>query len=497
MAAFADRYLRYERGPKGSKTVLWPVYAWPVYFPTPRRNQLDLFQEAILGLMRAGVRQARDIGDLLALDAELVAFIISATLIPEGWTDRNGRLTEKGERVLETGNTRADDMTRGVVFQDAVTLRLWPRFSRMPLEEIEALEQGDSHRPRFMLNRTSGFSVKPFLVEGARPWRSTPTASDIFEAFREFLGDANRRRGDGGDELAQRVRSGDIRLASQNPEPYYLWVDAYRNPESSYPWLIADPFGYIDAAPWLRHNVARKLDGSADGRPDAPLAGYLKTLYDKSETANDSFDAYFREIDERVNLELMAKYPGVTKDKRIAEQFATVLRVSEHLRSLGRHVKSDAIDSLMSENQKLGEVVLKQVYRQFTIPGDKVPVAWKYKQLRQAYAAMNLAFLDQDALDALPKVPADSVNSAIDRNGDVSLKACVALNVFSAWKHSGHPFNSMTAADTGIGRLIALANDRNLSSHASDPGRGKNTADKALAHADFITAWAAQFTNWY
>ena len=71
MELFADRYLYVQ--PKvwmdGRKTLLWPVYAWKVLYP-PDNLQLgaNLFQEAILGLMRTGLRDPVQIGEYLALN---------------------------------------------------------------------------------------------------------------------------------------------------------------------------------------------------------------------------------------------------------------------------------------------------------------------------------------------------------------------------------------------------------------------------------------------
>ena len=58
MELFADRYL-YEP-PKtwfdGRKQLLWPVYIWKVIYPDELNLGANLFQEAILGLMRTGIK---------------------------------------------------------------------------------------------------------------------------------------------------------------------------------------------------------------------------------------------------------------------------------------------------------------------------------------------------------------------------------------------------------------------------------------------------------
>ena len=56
--------------------VLWPVHVWPVVAPD-QVPALNLFQSAILGLLRSGMRDLAKVAELLELDRDLVRFIVN------------------------------------------------------------------------------------------------------------------------------------------------------------------------------------------------------------------------------------------------------------------------------------------------------------------------------------------------------------------------------------------------------------------------------------
>ena len=98
----SDRYLRFDvRRPQDGRALLWPVHVWKILYPEPRVLKLNLFQGAILGLARAGCRESSEMAELLALDRELVAFIIATQLVPNGWMNSSGAVTPQGELVME------------------------------------------------------------------------------------------------------------------------------------------------------------------------------------------------------------------------------------------------------------------------------------------------------------------------------------------------------------------------------------------------------------
>ena len=67
-----------KKPPKGTPylDLLWPVEVWAVQVPAPSSG-INVLQEAVLGLMRAGVKDLLEMALLLALDKDLAAFIIA------------------------------------------------------------------------------------------------------------------------------------------------------------------------------------------------------------------------------------------------------------------------------------------------------------------------------------------------------------------------------------------------------------------------------------
>jgi hypothetical protein len=77
----ADMFLRWTSGPARPqhgrrRSILWPVYVWPVMAPDLGKNELNTFQEAILGLLNTGLRDLNEVARLLDLERDLVAYII-------------------------------------------------------------------------------------------------------------------------------------------------------------------------------------------------------------------------------------------------------------------------------------------------------------------------------------------------------------------------------------------------------------------------------------
>ena len=98
----AERFLRFiEKKPNQGRALLYPVHVWKVIYPKNNTIRLNLFQQAILGLARARCYDRQEIADYLKIDHELVAFIMAAQLIPNGWMTSKGHLTSAGEKSLD------------------------------------------------------------------------------------------------------------------------------------------------------------------------------------------------------------------------------------------------------------------------------------------------------------------------------------------------------------------------------------------------------------
>ena len=81
--------------------------------------RLNVFQEGILGLLHAGVRDRMQVAQMLELDPDLVAYVLAQELEPFGFVDHAGRVTPEGQRMLTGEAGRAPRLSQQYAFQDA------------------------------------------------------------------------------------------------------------------------------------------------------------------------------------------------------------------------------------------------------------------------------------------------------------------------------------------------------------------------------------------
>ena len=251
MDLFADRYLYLpSKGwQEGRQRLLWPVYVWRVNYPAEdQRLGANLFQEAILGLARAGVRDPVEVARLLTLHPELVRFIIATQLQPNGWLDSSFRLTPSGGAVLDEAEDSRLALKVGYAFQEAVGGAWLPRFLDS-LPEIAPIAVDVGGRPEFLIDRERGRTEKPFLLPAVA--KSCANAAQLIEAYCQYRKDLNvvRRRGS---ERPDGVNFQAIEALSDTPTKMYMWCELYRDEGEPQPWLVSDPFRLRRAASWLR-----------------------------------------------------------------------------------------------------------------------------------------------------------------------------------------------------------------------------------------------------
>ena len=106
----------------------WPSLAYRVTAPKVTLNESDLFQVAIMKLLRAGVTETERIGDLLSIHPQLVLHIM-VDLEQKGFLEDFSSLglTEKALNELDGEVTKDTEIVTGYVFQDPWG-KVWPAF---------------------------------------------------------------------------------------------------------------------------------------------------------------------------------------------------------------------------------------------------------------------------------------------------------------------------------------------------------------------------------
>lgn len=484
---FADRYVYVESTarPDGRQSLLWPAYAWKVLFPSEQqRVGANLFQEAILGLIRAGERDVAQLARLLALDPELVRYIIATQLQPNGWLDSQTKLTRDGEKLLDAADDRRLDLTVGYAFQDAVSGAWLPRFvTRLP--EIRPHETDGQGRPVFLLDRERGRKVNPFVLREAesRPRLDVGALNEAYRAYRRDLSTARRReqRSDEGVDFQA------IDAVDPHPTKVYLWCELYRDESEPQPWLVSDPFRLRKAAAWLRKPLL-ELAPSNQG-----LLHRMQSLIGEPDQAL-SVEEWLRQIEESAELAIWSDYPFVMQQPLIREHLMRLLRQKKKVEIQSR-VNGEDLGLLAGEAYNLIEAVLKWMLTHWACDTSAWPkTPWRRDQAKQELRGLRIEAVSAKLVEQLAGQPRRAIAGAIDVQSG-SFKALLAGAVFCAAVHQDHPFRRMSATSLRLDSLPPLADFRNAAGgHASG---ARVSVDEVLDWSRLAIEWMALFQNWY
>jgi hypothetical protein len=484
---FADRYLYVNRKARmeGRQSLLWPAYAWKVLFPTDElRLGANLFQEAILGLLRAGERDTAQLARLLALDPELVRYIIATQLQPSGWLDAGMRLTPDGEKLLDVADDSRLNLTLGYAFQDAVTGAWLPRFAPS-LTEIRPRDFDDSGRPSFLLDRERGWVDRPFILPNVigKPSLDVEAMNEAYRAYRKDVAVARRRQDSASDMMDFQA----LESVDPQPTPVYLWCELYRDETEPQPWLVSDPFRLRKAAAWLRKPLLELAPGNRGlltkmqhliGAPDGEL------------TAAE----WLRQIEEGAELVVWSDFPFVAQHPLVREHLLRLLRQQKKIASQSR-VNGEDLGLLAGEAYNLIEAVLKWMLQRWACDTGSWPkTASDPAQTKLEFQSLGLEVVTPTLVKQLAGQPRRSIAGAIDRQSG-SFKALLAGSVFCAAVHEDHPFRKLPATSLRLDQLPPLADFRNSAGgHASGT---KVSADEVLKNSRFAIEWMALFQPWF
>lgn len=89
MALFAETgiYIQSAPRPQGeARPILWPVRIHRVLYPESYQAQINVFQRAILGLVRARVVRPTELAELTGLHPKLITLILAQS-VSNGWLE--------------------------------------------------------------------------------------------------------------------------------------------------------------------------------------------------------------------------------------------------------------------------------------------------------------------------------------------------------------------------------------------------------------------------
>lgn len=482
-----ERYLRWsEHPPRGKRQpLLWPVLVWTVLAPKTLRP-LNVFQEAILGLLHTGERDLKRLASLLELAPDLVAFIIAKELQPRRYVDQQQRVTVEGVKLLKGDSDREPQLTLQYAFQDAVFGQWLPRLSNN-LPEVMPRESSRPDRPEFLFNRDTGRPEKPFMLP-RKGWPAPPDKKQVLKAWRECQQALMRAGQDDAGFMAD-FSSEDIEFVSDKPIPARVWCELYINLDDPQPWLISDPWQLTPAVKWLREPLQKDL-----ARFPKLAERIRKLLPDDSSSKMNAID-WLAQLELQVELKLAAM-PHLNKPEHalLREHLGRVMRQRDRLEQQER-IQQEELTSLAQECASLLEAIVKWLLERWPVEAGGWPrTQWSRQQSSELLSQLPLrAGLSQDVIRILSGQEARVVRLAV-MHKDRPFKALLFGALWCTHDHADHPLRQLSASSLQWDRVLGLVDKRNKGSHASGQSMERH---EIVEMADFTIAWQEQFKPYY
>lgn len=486
----ANRYLKFiEKRPNQGRALLYPVYVWKVIYPKDNTIQLNVFQQAILGLIRARCYDRQEIARYLGLDSELVAYIMAAQLIPNGWMNDKGYLTPAGEKILDETEQLSTELQMGYAYQDAISGHWLPRFTN-ELNEIQAQKQDEQGYPVFLMNRESGTKECPHLLKPKLLKPESQDLNELFNAYKRYRTDyARSKQINGSDDLLERLHINNSISCIENPQLMWLWTWIFPDLGSPKPWLISDPFGLYNTASWLRKSLEEILPSNE------VLARQICKLIDSEPTEKLTASEYLTAIEHQIDWQLIADFPWLSRVPEIQENLAMVLRRVKWIEEHGG--RQEDWNNLLQEANNLAERFFQWLLKTYPVQVSRFPhwtkdAQWKAEQNEQLLLSLQLPCIDDELIRKLKNQKMSDIRSAFYKR-DRPLKAMLIAALFSTIEHAQHPFKYL--ANLQLNTLVEMTDLRNkTTAHA---GTDKITKEQAMDYADFIVDWIKIFKGWY
>ena len=449
--------------------VLWPVWAYRVVAPLPRRRQLNLFQRALMGMCRGGMSSADEIAERLAVHRDLAAFIL-LELTELGYLDSYGIPTKRGLSVVAEDAEDDQELVSGFIFQDPWSGELWPRF----VEELNycELEFADSGFPQLVWGSKGKRRLqRAFMVLPADiPDSSRPTPGAVIRAISgqhralKQVGDLS----DIEDEHDVDVDLSPVSLTrvsfvEEQATPVFLVTYFYLadNVADSGDWFACDPFG-MSTSNRLRRRVEQVM------QTEPRLQKLLDRLVGRGlHKGLDEHRAWVErlrlqasmEVERRLSVNIRTSSAfGELVDMEFSHQEAMALgkecggtKFSAALRSCLKSL--EALFGAMAQDSPLGDiwhrVYVERVDRK---TGRRYLAQCSDKQLNQAKirrAAEQVGF-DPPVPDSLLGVTPGQIRNVAQKGQHWRLRPLVAATLLKAREDEEHPLRPAAARFPGM-----------------------------------------------
>ena len=496
MAAFGESgiYLKFGDKPHGNaRAVLWPVWVHRVLYPEVTRAELNLFQRAVLGLIRANVVRSEAIAALTNLHEDLVKLIL-AQGVSNGWLGAQADVvTDKGLRVLKDEEDAGANLKSGYVFQDALSGELWPRFVAQ-LKDIVPNEAGGPF-PAFSLNRKTGHSITPFLLspkQSVQPACNTPA---LMSAYRDYRSDYRATLQLYGNAcLPELIKLQGLERQDTQARLAHVMVWVTPDHDGGQLWSARDPFDLRDHAWWMHKRLLPVV------KENKALLSFLSGLVDVPRGNDQTVEAWLSDLQKQTDLRVLTEYPWVERQPDIKRYLAALLSREEKL-AQGDTSQSE-LEAALTECQKLLEVLMQWLIVTFPVESGLLPRGGQQSSYRfnhEILTSFRIPAFNAEVVGQLARQGLGQVITACSRPSS-SLKALLFAAGWGACSHAGHPFKTLTEDQLQLEQMLTLADLRNQGSHAHSKFSGKTiipvTLPIAQQHIQYALGFTDRFKEW-
>ncbi|CBJ80611.1 hypothetical protein XBJ2_730002 [Xenorhabdus bovienii str. Jollieti] len=496
MAVFAETgtYMAFSSHPYGKKEpLLWPVMVHRVLYPDAKRPQLNIFQRAVLGLIRARVTRPETMAELTGLHSSLINLILVQSA-SHGWlVDNADALTASGERLLDDEDDDAASFKSGYLLQDAVTGQFWPRLIT-ELKQIEPVNALAKY-PEFITERKTGKPLRPYVVASNKGRLAQLDPDVLMKAYKNYSNDFRASRQLDQLRLEPEIRLQGVQRLDDNPQSARVLIWVTPDKRGADLWSVKDPFALRENAPWLQEALRQVIER------DAFLLRRLEPLVEIPQAENQSVTEWLAAVQRNIEFTLLTEYPWAEKQPDIKRYMTALLIYREKIQHAGAN--EHELEAAITECQKLLEVVMQWLIRTFPANVGLLP---KYKQGNTRNAInqvilekLNIPSFTQDVIRILSGQHFDKVERACRQPTD-SLKALLFAAAIGAYNTPQHPLNVLEDRELQLTKMLELARLRNQSGHGQSSYTGKTavklTSQSVLESIQYALSVTERFEEW-
>ena len=455
--------------------LLCPVLSYRIIVPITTSKEPNFLEKAILNLNKIGAYTADELGEIIEIDPQLAALIVSQ-LIDQKYLDNQGKLTQKGEKVLEGIVFQTEEMIAGYIFQNPITGELYPRF----LQQLNYAEtkRNQSGFPDLVYGTTGKPKYErafmPLPIDN--PIISQPSAQEILKAIHGH--NKSLRNQDSYDEEENyafpKNQINKVSFIEEEATPF--WVTTYlyipENQTEENEWYVCDPFGLGDSI-WLQRRLEKQIKNS---QPESLNHWFRNFLKQGRETVSDhhweEYQSFQKQLQDDAKFLVEEKLTLVIKDyDQIFQQLVSMEKTNLEIEALqnSENIPKDKLEEVMIKAQKVAETVLIQL-------GKDYPTQGNCHLLSEANRLHNRTLIQEIANTLnfnknLPKTLTDVKPGKVKNvaeTGHGSLRPLLLATLFTAAKQPSHPLRNVATQNPNLLiELDTLAKLRDQSSHSN------------------------------